>query len=182
MKTLTRTSLVLLASLWVGLLFCIGFVVAPYLFTLAASASTAVPNSAVAAELIGPLLYSSDVVGLVVGVLLLMGVTFLRRRGEVPMASRAFLCESSIAAAAVCAAINYWVFTPQLHQAQQGLAAKYGGFHLADKADELFQQFTALHQTSTNIFIAGFVAALVALVCMTRFRAVVKPEAEGVAV
>lgn len=34
----------------------------------------------------------------------------------------------------------------------------------------LFQQFTGLHQTSTALFMFGFVAALICLACMTQFR------------
>ena len=63
-----------------------------------------------------------------------------------------------------------WVLTPWLKGVQGQLAERYGGFHRADKADPLFQQFTGLHQTSTAVFMIGFVAALICLVCMTQFR------------
>ena len=57
------------------------FVVAPYLFILAARENPDVPNAGVAADLIGPLLYSSYIAGLVVGAGLLCALIFLRRRG-----------------------------------------------------------------------------------------------------
>ncbi len=60
--------------------------------------------------------------------------------------------------------------TPRLNAIRDRLATDYGGFHLADKADPTFQQFTTLHQTSTAIFMVGFVAALVTLVCMSQLR------------
>ena len=66
--------------------------------------------------------------------------------------------------------MNYWVFTPRVKAAQGALTARYGAFHLADKTDPLFRQFEGLHQASTALFMAGFAAALVALVCVTQFR------------
>lgn len=168
-KTL-KSSAVVIASLWVGILFCLGFVVAPYLFALAARQSPAVPNTGVAAALIGPLLYSSDVAGLVVGSALLLALFILRRRNEMPLGGKFFLSEIGVAVAVGCAAVNYWVLAPRLKSIQVLLAERYGAFHQADRTDPVFQQFSGLHQTSTALFMAGFVAALVCLVCMTQFR------------
>jgi hypothetical protein len=170
MTKAVKSSALLAAALWVGVLFCLGFIVAPYLFALAAHNSPAVPNTGVAADLIGPLLYSSDVVGLVVGAALLLALLFLRRRGEVPLAGKLFVSEAGVVLADVCAAVYYWVFTPRLKDVQGQLAERYGAFHLADKTDPLFQQFNGLHQTSTTLFMIGFAAALLCLVCMTQFR------------
>jgi hypothetical protein len=170
MTKAVKSSALVVAALWVGVLFCLGFILAPYLFTLAARHNPAVPNTSVAADLIGPLLYSSDVAGLVVGAVLLLALVFLRRRGEVPLAGRLYLSEAGVVLAVLCAAVNYWVFTPRLRGVQGQLAQRYGAFHQADQADPLFQQFTGLHQTSTALFMVGFVAALVCLVCMTQFR------------
>ena len=100
MTSLVKSSVVVAASLWVGLLFCLGFVVAPYVFVLAARQSAAVPNSGVAADLIGPLLYGSDVVGLAAGAGLVVALTYLRRRGELPLGGRLFVGEAAVAAAA----------------------------------------------------------------------------------
>src|SRR5437762_13916633 len=107
MTKAVKSSALLVASLWVGVLFCLGFIVAPYLFALAARNSPAVPNSGVAADLIGPLLYSSDVVGLVVGTGLLVALVFLRRRDEVPLGGQLFLSERCVGVAILCAAVNY---------------------------------------------------------------------------
>jgi hypothetical protein len=156
--------------LWVGILFCLGFIVAPYLFFLAAKKSPSVPNSGVAADLIGPLLYSSDVISLVLGVGLVAALVYLRRKDEVPLGSRLFLSEVGVAVAVVCAAINYWWFAPRIKDLQGQLTERYGAFHQADKADPLFIQFNGLHQTSTTLFMVGLAAALVCLVCMTQFR------------
>jgi hypothetical protein len=179
MTRAVKSSALVIASLWVGALFCLGFVVAPYLFALAARRSPAVPDTGVAAALIGPLLYSADVVGLVVGAGLLLALAFLRRRGEVPLGGRLYLGESGVAAAALCAAVNYWVLTPRLRAIQGRLAERYGAFHQAGKADPLFRQFSGLHQASTTVFLVGFVAALIGLVCMTQFRT--RAAAPGVA-
>jgi hypothetical protein len=157
-------------SLWVGVLFCLGFIVAPYLFTLAARNSPCVPNTGVAADLIGPLLYSSDVISLVLGAGLVAALAYLRRRGEVPLGGRLFLAEFGVGVAAICAAVNYWWFAPQLKEVQGQLAERYGAFHQADKTDPLFAQFNGLHQTSTTLFMLGLAAALLCLVCMTQFR------------
>lgn len=173
-KTLKSSALVA-AALWVGFLFCLGFVVAPYLFILAARKSPVVPNTGVAADLIGPLLYSSDVVGLIVGGCLLIALFFLRKKGETPLGGKLFLCESGIAIAILCAAVNYWGYTPSLKTVQASLAERYGAFHLAEKTDPLFLQFNNLHQTSTALFMVGFGAALAGLICMTHFRNRVNP-------
>jgi hypothetical protein len=170
MTKAVKSSALVVASLWVGVLFCLGFVVAPYLFTLAARNSPSVPNAGDAADLLGPLLYSSDVIGLVVGGGLIAALVYLRRRGEVPLAGRLYLAETGVSVAAVCAAVNYWFFAPRLKAVQGQLSERYGAFHQADKADPLFQQFSGLHQTSTALFMVGFVAALVCLVCMSQFR------------
>jgi hypothetical protein len=158
------------ASLWVGVLFCLGFIVAPYLFALAARKSPAVPNTGVAADLIGPLLYSSDVISLFLGAGLVAALVYLRRRGEVPLGSRLFLSEVGVGIAAACAAVNYWWLAPGIKNVQGQLAERYGAFHQADRADPLFAQFNGLHQTSTTLFLAGLAAALLCLVCMTQFR------------
>jgi hypothetical protein len=170
MTKAVRSSAVVVAALWVGILFCLGFIVAPYLFALAARNSPVVPNTGAAAALIGPLLYGSDVMGLVVGAGLLVALVFLRYRGEVPLAGRLYVSEAGVLLAVVCAAVNYWAVSPRLKGVQGQLAERYGAFHLAEKADPLLQQFSALHQTSTALFVVGFVAALVCLVCMTQFR------------
>ena len=165
-----RSSAVVIASLWVGVLFCLGFIVAPYLFILAGRNNPAVPNTGVAAQLLGPLLYSSDVAGLVVGSGLIAALVFLRRRDELPMGSKLFLPEVGVGIAILCAAVNYWVLTPQLLTVRGLLAERYAAFHQADKADPLYRQFSGLHQTSTALFMIGFAAALICLVCMSHFH------------
>jgi hypothetical protein len=165
-----RSSATVLAGLWVGALFCLGFVVAPYLFALAARGNPSVPDSGVAAALIGPLLDGSDVSGLVLGAALIAALAFLRSRDEVPMGGRYYLPEVVLGVATLCAAVNYWGLSPRIRALQGLLTRRYGAFRLADKADPLFQQFQGMHRASTGLFTAGFLAALVALVCMTQFR------------
>jgi Domain of unknown function (DUF4149) len=170
MNRVVKSSALVITALWVGVLFCLGFIVAPYLFFLAAKNSPPVPNTGVAADLIGPLLYSSDVISLVVGASLVSALLYLRRRGEIPLGGRLFLSEAGVGVAAACAAANYWWFAPRLRGLQGQLAERYGAFHQADKADPLFVQFNGLHQTSTTLFMVGLAAALLCLVCMTQFR------------
>jgi hypothetical protein len=170
MNRVIKSTALVATSLWVGVLFCLGLIVAPYLFILAAKQSPAVPNSGVAADLIGPLLYSSDAISLAIGAGLAAALVYLRRRGEVPLGSQLFLSEVGVAVAAICAAANYWWFAPQIRALQGQIAERYGAFHLADKADPLFAQFNGLHQTSTTLFLVGLVAALICLVCITHFR------------
>jgi hypothetical protein len=170
MNRVVKSTALVATALWVGVLFCLGFIVAPYLFMLAARKSAAVPNTGVAADLIGPLLYSSDVISLTLGVGLVATLIYLRKRGEVPLGSRLFLCEAGVTIAALCAAVNYWWLTPRLRGVQGLLADQYGAFHQADKTDPLFLQFNSLHQASTTSFMIGLAAALLCLVCMTHFR------------
>jgi hypothetical protein len=170
MTNTLKGGVILVTALWVGGLFAIGFIVAPYLFALAARHDAAVPNTGVAASLIGPLLYGTDVLGLVVAVALGVGLLALRRRNVVPLGGRLYLSEVALGLAFICAGVNYWVFTPRVNAARDRLAGAYGEFHLADKADPLFRQFTTLHQTSTAIFMVGFGAALVTLVCLSQLR------------
>ena len=179
MNRVVKSSALVVTALWVGVLFCLGFIVAPYLFILAARNSPSVPNTGVAADLIGPLLYSSDVISLIVAVGLVAALLYLRQRGEVPLGGRWFVSELVVAIAAACAAINYWWFAPRLKAIQGQLAERYGAFHQADKTDPLFIQFNGLHQTSTTVFLVGLGAALVCLVCMTHFRSR-RPNPQGV--
>jgi hypothetical protein len=170
MNRVVKSSARVVAGLWVGVLFCLGLVVAPYLFTLAARNSPAVPNSGVAPDLIGPLLYSADVISLVVAAGLVAALVYLRRRGEVALGGRLFVAEVGVLVAAGCAAVNYWWLAPRLKGLQGELAQRYGAFHQADKSDPLFVQFNGLHQTSTTVFLVGLAAGLVCLVCLTQFR------------
>jgi hypothetical protein len=170
MNRVMKSSALVVAALWVGVLFCLGLIVAPYVFALAARNSPAVPNTGVAADLIGPLLYSADLISLVVGVGLVGALLYLRRRGEVALGGRLFVAEIGVLVAGCCAAANYWWLAPRLKGLQGQLAERYGAFHQADKADPLFVQFTGLHQASTTLFLIGLVAGLVCLVCLTHFR------------
>jgi hypothetical protein len=162
---------VVVAALWVGGLFWVGFVFAPYLFILAARKSPIVPHTGAAADLIGPLLYGSDVIGLVVATALLVVILVLRRRQVLPLGGRVYLSELALGAAFLCACANYWLFTPRLKTIQRQLDQVYGGFYLADRADPLFLQFNRVHEASTTIFTVGFVAALLVLCCLSQFRA-----------
>jgi hypothetical protein len=170
MTKLVRSFAIILAAFWIGIVFCIGFIVAPYLFALAAQKSPAVPNTGAAATLIGPLISGTHLLGVVVGTVLILGLTYLRRQDDVPLGDRLYLSELGLGVAVACAAANLWVITPRLKAIQEQLVERFGAFHQADKADPLYQQFGALHQASTILFIVGFVAALVALLCMTQFR------------
>jgi hypothetical protein len=176
-----KSSALVVTSLWVGVLFCLGFIVAPYLFILAARHNPRVPDTGAAADLIGPLLYGSDVIGLFVGTGLIAVLLYLRRRDEVPMAGRLYLAEIGVGLAVACAGVNYWVFAPRLKAIQGQLAERFGAFHLADRADPLYRQFDGLHQTSTTLFMVGFAAALVGLICMTQFRSRPSRSSAGLA-
>lgn len=180
MTSSLKSAVILVAALWVGGLFWVGFVFAPYLFALASRGSAAVPHTGVAADLIGPLLYSSDVLGLVVAVLLVLGLLVLRRRNVVPLGDTVFVSEIALGIAFLSAGLNYWVFTPRLNTIRAKLGEAHGGFHLAGEADPLYQQFTGLHQASTAVFVIGFMAAFVTLVCLSQLRA--RPAASRMAV
>ena len=58
MTKVVKSSALVIAALWVDILFGLGFVVAPYLFILTARENPDVPNAGVAADLIGPLVTS----------------------------------------------------------------------------------------------------------------------------
>src|SRR5271155_5973226 len=102
MNRVVKSSAVVVTSLWVGVLFCLGFIVAPYLFILAAKNSPSVPNTGVAADLIGPLLYSSDVISLVVGAGLAAALVYLRRRGEIPLGGGVFVSAAGGGGGGIC--------------------------------------------------------------------------------
>ncbi len=170
MNQFLRTVSLVVTTIWVGGLIWIGLVFAPYLFGLAANNSATVPNTGVAAELIGPLLYGSDVVGLIAVASIGSMLLILRFRHCVSMGGRFYLCEILLVFAAICASVNYFGFTPALNQVQSQLRESYGGFHLADHSDPLYAQFTYLHQTSTAIFLMGLAVAFVVLICHSRFR------------
>jgi hypothetical protein len=171
MTATLKGGVLLVTAVWVGGLFWIGLVFAPYLFALAARQDPAVPNTSVAASLIGPLLYSTDVLGLIVAAALACGLLILRRRNVLPLGGKVYLSEIALGLAFVLAGVNYWVITPRLNMVREQLTAAYGAFHLADRADPLYQQFTLLHQTSTALFMTIFLAALFTLICQSQLRA-----------
>ena len=103
-------------------------------------------------------------------------LVYLRRRDELPLGGRLFICEIGIVVAVICSAANYWWFAPQIKAVQQQLTDRYGAFHQADKLDPLFGQFSGLHQTSPILFIVGFASALLCLICMTQFAHVSRPR------
>ena len=170
MNQVSRSTSLVMTTIWVGGLIWVGLVFAPYLFGLAAKNSTAVPHSGVAAELIGPLLYGPDLVGLVAAAAIGSILLVLRRRRCVSLGGRFSLSEVLLLVAAICAAVNVFGFTPALNQVQAQLKEAYGGFHLADHADPLYAEFTYLHQTSTLIFLTGLVVAFIVLICQSRFH------------
>ncbi len=170
MNQFLRSTSLVITTIWVGGLIWIGLVFAPYLFGLAAQKTETVPNTSVAADLIGPMLYGSDVVGLIAVAMIGSILMVLRLRRCVSLGGRFYLPEILLAIAAICAALNYFKFTPALKQVQLQLHETYGGFHLADRTDPLYAEFTNLHQTSTVIFLLGLLVAFVILICQSRFR------------
>ena len=171
--------MLLIAAIWVGAVCCIGFVIAPYLFTLAARHDPAVPNTGVAGGLIGPLLRGADLGGMVVTVLLVAGLVALRGRGVVTMGGQKFLAEAALGAAFICAAVNFWGLGPAVGRVRRQLIETYGASYLADKADPLYQRFSALHGASTVIFVIGVLGGVVALVAMSGFYARVSEPTRG---
>ena len=165
-----KSSAIVLNAFWSGALFFVGFVFAPYVFGLASRGDANVPHTGVAADLIGPLLYGSDVAGLFIVLSLLLAISFLRYRKQVPIGGRFFVCEIALLMAGACASTNYWGLTPKLRAVQETLAERYGGFHLADRADPLFASFTTLHYSATILFMVGFVCSVICLICLTHFH------------
>jgi hypothetical protein len=170
MTRAVRLAAVVVAALWAGLLFTLGFVVAPYLFGLAARQSPVVPHSGVAAELIGPLLRGADMVSLAAGAGLFLAVVYLRVRGAAPWGARYYCCEGLVLLGAACGAINHWAISPGVMTVRTALVERYGAFHQADKADPLYGQFSRLHWASTALFVAALAAALVVLICLAHGR------------
>lgn len=154
------------AALWIGIQCCVGLIVAPYLFKLAAQKSQVVPNTGVAATLIGPLLHQVDAISVWGGAAVLLGLLVLRSRGERSLGSRFWLGEIGVATAIVTAAINLWFVAGRIAQVKEQLAEKYGAYHLADKTDALYGQFGAWHGISTLLFLAGFVGSIVCVFCL----------------
>jgi hypothetical protein len=171
MITIFRSLLILLASLWIGAMFCIGFVVAPYLFARAARGDGAVPDSGVAADLIGPLLQGANLAGQIVPALLLVGLQLLRRRGSVAWGDRWKVCPISLAVALGMGALNYWIVAPAVGRVRQDLVAKAGSLAAADRADPLYQQFSVMHSVSTLLFIVALLAGMVAIICLSNSEA-----------
>jgi len=157
------------AALWIGIQFCVGFIVAPYLFALAARQSAVVPNTGVAAELIGPLLHTTDYISVGVGAVVLVLLVALRRGGERPLGGRYYVSEIGVLVAMVTAAVNVWMIAPRIKAVKELLAEKYGAYHLSDKSDALYAQFGQWHQTSTLLFMAGFIGSVTCVFCLTQF-------------
>lgn len=165
-----RTAAIAGAGIWIGIMACVGFVVAPYLFGLAAQKSAVVPHTGAAGELIGPLLHQVDRISLTAAAGLFAALLVLRRGASRPWGARYWAAEAGTIVAAVCAAVNYWKLSPALGAVKAQLAEKYGAYHLSDKSDALYKQFGGLHGMSTLLFVTGMLGAAVALVCLTQFR------------
>lgn len=161
-----------IAALWLGLQATVGFVVAPYLFSLAAGGSPSVPHSGVAADLIGPLLHATDATSLTASAVIFVLLLVLRARRVLPLGARFRVPEIGLAAAAAAAAVNFAVITPKVLSVREDLTARYGAFHLADKTDPAYATFGALHGVSSSLFLVAFLGTLTCVVCMTHFRTV----------
>jgi hypothetical protein len=170
MTSVVKSVATVVSGLWVGISFAIGFIVAPYLFILAGRNSPDVPHTGVAANLIGPLLHTADLITLISAAVVFAALIFLRQRGQRPLGARWYLPQVAVCVSAACAAANYFGVFPRIKSIRTELAEQYGAFHLADKSHPLYQQFDSLHHTSTTLFTVSFVAGLVVLVCLTQVQ------------
>ena len=163
---------VLLAAIWVGGLFTVGFVLAPYLFILAFRHSPFIPHTGVAAELIGPLLYGSYIASLILAVILIVMLFILRKRNQLPLGGQIFLSEIGLSLAFLSMVINYGWCSPKVAAIRQELDVRFGGFHLTDPAEPLYHQFMHYHLISVVLFGLCFLGALICLLCISQFREV----------
>lgn len=170
MTSLLKLMTVLITALWVGGLFWIGFVVAPYLFYLAEHNSPLVPHSGAAADLIGPLLYASYALSLVLAVVLFVLLLILRKRKEIPLGGPFFLSEICLAVAFLSTVANEVWCSPKIATIRQRLNEQFGGFHLTDHAEPLYQTFKTYHLISVLLFGVCFVGVTVCLLCVSQFR------------
>jgi len=166
---IAKSLLSVIASMWIGIQFCVGFMVAPYLFGLAARKSVVVPNTGAAAELIGPLLHMTDYIGVAAGTLVLVALLEFRRRGELPLGGRFYVSEIGVLLAVVTAVVNVSFIAPRIKAVKELLAEKYGAYHLSDKTDSLYAQFGQWHQMSTLLFLAGLIGSVICVFCLTQF-------------
>ena len=89
---------------------------------------------------------------------------------------------SELVIALVCAGVNFFVFNPQLNEVQEKLREEYGGFHLANQNDPLYERFTYLHETATMVFLTGMLMAFCLLICLSQFRDLATKKGGSVAV
>jgi hypothetical protein len=169
---------VLITALWMGGLFWVGFVIAPYLFILAEKNSPLVPHSGVAADLVGPLLYSAYALSLILAVGLIVILVILRKRNQVPLGSKIFLSEIGLGMAFLTTVINYAWCSPKVAAIRRQLNEQFGGFHLTDPAEPLYHAFKTYHLISVGLFGLSFIGTVVCLLCLSQFRAV-KPETKS---
>lgn len=164
LKTL-RYATALLLLIWLGVVITITFYVAPSLF---ANESGQIPNSTVAADIIGPLLDKMDLTGWIIlpVVILLHGVMALLFR---PRFMRALIVSASLLAVAWGTSLYVGVgLNPELHSIRTELKKEFGGYHLAADDHPQRARFAKLHGVAMVLTLVNLCLGLGSLFCVTQ--------------
>ncbi len=144
-ETTLRTALWLLLGGWVGSWACFGLVVVPAAFQV-------LPSTELAGKLVGPVLGTLHVYGLVAG-LALAPIAWRLRRSR-------FLVAAPLVMAALCAFSHFWV-TPEV------AAARPQAFG-ADGNAAMAARFGSLHQLSIGLYLVVSTLTLVLVLLHAR--------------
>ncbi|WP_104657829.1 DUF4149 domain-containing protein [Ralstonia insidiosa] len=128
----------LLATVWCGSLWTIGYIVAPTLFTM-------LEDRQLAGSIAGRLFHAEAWIGLGVGCLLLLAATALVRRGQAGYKSLRWLVLGML----VCVLVGYFGLQPFMASLREQAAAQ--GLAVGDSAYRA--QFGVLHGVSSVFYL-----------------------------
>ncbi|HKX31827.1 MAG TPA: DUF4149 domain-containing protein [Blastocatellia bacterium] len=151
-----------LLSLWLGAMAFFSFVVAP-------SAFAVLPSPQLAGNLVSRTLGVTEIIGIVLGAVLLILLLVARRPGR-----KAFLFELiTVALMTVSMIVSHFFVSQRLH----AMRAEFGDISALAATDQVRLAFNQLHQYSVWLMSFDILAALVLIVILLRRSSAVHANA-----
>lgn len=158
MLRIMRFMAALILMIWLGIMIGLSFLVAPELFS---GRIEAVPSSAVAGEIMSPLLHKMDVVAWVSAPACALIVLALWLGGGKARHNRAAVGSLALLGLALGASIfSGGVLTPKMRGLRADLKQEFGGYDKAPKTDARRVEFGKLHGASMTLALLEIIAGL----------------------
>ena len=165
MLKLVRYLTAVLLLVWLGAVITVTFYVAPSLF---ADESGRVPNSSVAADIIGPLLNRMEWTGAIL-IPIAIALHWAIAKLSNPKPGRALVISGLLLAAAWCAGLySGFYLNPELHAIREDLKTEFQGYHLAPPDHPERARFSRLHGVSMSLALVGLGLGLGSFFCVTQ--------------